>query len=56
MPSALPIRAEDRVALQLILPADTVRRIDKMAAEEMLSRSAFLRRLIVMTARAPVEA
>jgi hypothetical protein len=47
----LPIRAEDRVAMQLILPADTVAKIDRLANHEMISRSAWLRRLIVGTAR-----
>jgi len=52
---ALPIRAEDRVVINLILPTETVARIDSLASEEMISRSGWIRRLLVSVTRGAAE-
>jgi hypothetical protein len=41
--------------VQLSLPDDVVRTIDRMASEETISRAAFIRRLLIGTARSLSE-
>ena len=42
---------DDRVAMQVFLPRDVVEKIDSLAGVETISRSAWIRRLVIGATR-----